>query len=257
MSEQLGEAVDDCQTESKPPCCRPASLICTNSQKICRWCSVGMPQPVSQTSMRTLSPRRRQPTKTPPRSVYLMAFETKLRKIRPRSCGSLRVPSAIGQRDKRILLCAATTANVSFSIARRLPMLTVVTCGFRAPASSLTYSRRRSNSSIAEPRERSSASNCRFPSGVLTSFPSPPNCSAIACRGWRMSWLTVARKPVVAFAARTARSRAACRSTERCRRSSVVLRNAICNSSCSVMSILVSEPADDFSGFVVDGKRAR
>ena len=54
----------------------------------------GMPMPVSQTSMLSIRPRRRQPSSTLPRLVYFSAFESRLRIICSSRRGSLRIESA-------------------------------------------------------------------------------------------------------------------------------------------------------------------
>src|SRR6185369_16690115 len=61
-----------------------------------------MPMPLSQTSMRNRSPRRRQPTTTPPRSVYRTAMDTRLSRMRWSRMKSLSTQALLRAGERRL-----------------------------------------------------------------------------------------------------------------------------------------------------------
>src|SRR5262249_30230912 len=106
VAKELGQPADD--GKPKPQATpRPAPLLDLNelpenlSLLIGCYAAAGIPN-----STRTRSPRLRQPIRTRPRSVYLMALDTRLRRMRPSSCGSVRVASRVGTTLKRRFFCA-------------------------------------------------------------------------------------------------------------------------------------------------------
>ena len=75
------------RAQTKAEGAKPVILV---RKTLSSW-SFGIPTPVSQTSTRRLSPRRRQPSKTrPPASLYLIAFDTRFPTSLSSRRGSLR-----------------------------------------------------------------------------------------------------------------------------------------------------------------------
>ena len=69
--------------------------------------------PLSTTSMLRRSPRRRQPTTTPPRSVYLTALDTRLRRTRSSRIGSLRTQASFESTRRLSPFSPAGAKNVA------------------------------------------------------------------------------------------------------------------------------------------------
>ncbi|MCY1215870.1 hypothetical protein D3C71_874570 [compost metagenome] len=96
----------------------------------------------------------------------------------------------------------AITAVSSRSICTR--------CGWATttPASSFETSSSASSMARSCSRLLSTTSTIARASGAIATWRSAPTLSAIACRGWRRSWLAPARKRLLSLLARTAWSRA-------------------------------------------------
>ena len=209
----------------------------------------GIPTPVSYTSMRRWSPRRRQPTSTRPSGVYLMALDTRFWISRRKSRRSERTTSLQGMKVRSSPLAAARGAY-SRSIWRiSSSMRKLANSGRNAPVSSREMSSSApkisstasSEASILSTRRRSS----RPPRSIrLVTY------SRAALSGCKMSWLAAARNLVLEILAASA-SPLACSSAalsrvnssvrSRTRRSSVSFdrSSASAASTLAVMSVNV------------------
>ena len=172
-------------------------------RRCCGCWSSARPMPLSHTSMRTLSPRRRQPTMMPPRDVYRMAFDTRLSRIRSSRMASVRTQVLLGTTRRLRPFSRAAAANVVSMRPSRWPTGNSAMSGASTPASSLEMSSRALNSSFMDSMAASIRATSRARSaGSVWS----PSCAANrfkACSGWRRSWLAAARKRDLARLARS------------------------------------------------------
>ena len=130
MPEHPSQPLDDREAEPEAPC-DPRALI--ESLELLEHraavCSVGMPSPVSQTSIRTSAPARRQPTSTRPFSVYLSALETRFCNRRRMRRRSVRIARVDGTKRNSSPLALAIGANSISSIRMRSATGTSATSG--------------------------------------------------------------------------------------------------------------------------------
>jgi hypothetical protein len=159
--------------------------------------------PVSRTSIHTASPRSRAVTVTPPRAVYLSALSTRFDSMRCSSSGSLRTHRRLARTRSCSAFCSASGPKLKFIRKKSASSCTGRTTGVTTPASS------RDTSSMVS-SDMPSASTARIsrsafcPSGrSLSSLRSAAPNSAMACSGWRRSWLAVPRKRVFSALARS------------------------------------------------------
>ena len=166
-----------------------------------------MPMPESTTSIHTESPspsplrRTRARTDTPPRAVYLSALSSRFDSMRCSSRGSLRTHRPLARSRSCSWRCSACAENMGLSARNRPSSETGSSTGSTTPAS-----RRETSSMVSS--ELPSAFTARISRCALRlpgcSFSSAAPNSAIACSGWRRSWLAVARKRVFSMLARSA-----------------------------------------------------
>ena len=153
-----------------------------------------MPMPLSQTSIRTLSPTLRHPSRILPRSVYRSAFESKLRIIvssirlslrttSPERTARHRNPLSVMESEKS----AARDSNIS-EIAKSL------LDGRRFPASRRFTSSRLDRIPDMVSRDRAIPPTRSRPSPSVRCSPSAPCRNLSVCNGCRKSWLAADRK---------------------------------------------------------------
>ena len=107
-----------------------------NSRKITFFFDAGMPSPVSYTSMRRLPPRCRQPTRTRPFGVYLIALETRFCNSRRSRRRSERMVSEQGTYRRSRPFSRASGENSTSSWRSISSMRKLTNSGRIAPVSS-------------------------------------------------------------------------------------------------------------------------
>jgi hypothetical protein len=185
---------------------RSGLCSCTNSWNIDGSRSAGMPRPVSHTPIFSESPDLRQPTSTPPSSLWRMALEIRLMRMRLSSSGSLHRWLLHGRTLNRRPFSAASGANWLSSSSSRCCKGKCTGLASMTPASSREMSSNALNSSSIEAvassiwPTRSATSGCR-----LRAFNADTNSDS-ACIGWRRSWLAAAKNRDFAALARSTES---------------------------------------------------
>ena len=111
MPEHAPQALHDRQTEAKPARHLGALVEPMEFVEHRRALALGMPRPVSQTSIRAVSPLRLAPISTRPRGVYLIALETKFCSNRRSSRRSERTARRVATNVSFRLLARAIGAN--------------------------------------------------------------------------------------------------------------------------------------------------
>ncbi|MCY1359780.1 hypothetical protein D9M69_463750 [compost metagenome] len=166
-------------------------------------CSGAMPMPVSRTSIHTVSPRSRAVTVTPPCTVYLRALSIRLDSMRCSSCGSLRTHRPLARTRSCSSFCSACAEKVWLSGRNSASSSTGCGDGVMTPASSRETSSMVSSEAPSAFTARIRRSALRLSGRPRSSFSSAAPNSAMACSGWRRSWLAAPRKRVFSSLARS------------------------------------------------------